>query len=192
MKTHGDSNKRIYHIWKHIKSRCSCKTNHKYHRYGGRGIKNLWSCYEDFKKDMYPSYLKAFKLNKNISIERIDNNSHYCKENCRWATPVEQSNNQSTNRIISFKNKSLTASQWSRKLGIPLKTINSRIHILKLKNPADILATPRPRYVFITHNNMTKTITEWAKEKNVKRVTVYGRLSRGIKDFNLLFSKQKI
>ena len=192
MKTHGDSNERFYHIWKHIKSRCNCKTNKKYHRYGGRGIKNLWSSYEDFKKDMHPSYLIAYKKHKNISIERTDNNGHYCKENCRWATPIEQANNQSTNRVITLSGKSLTASQWSRKLNIPLKTINSRIHILKLKNSEAILAQPQPKYIYIKHNGENKSVSEWAKEKGVNRITVYNRIRRGVKDFNLLFSTEKI
>ena len=76
-----------------IKSRCNNPNNAKYHRYGGRGIKNLWNSFEEFKNDMYESYLEHRKNNSYSSIDRIDNDGNYCKENCKWADYKEQSRN---------------------------------------------------------------------------------------------------
>ena len=74
--------------------RCNNPKNHKYPRYGGRGIKFLWNSFEEFRDDMHESYLEHVKkFGKNTSIERIDVNGHYCKGNCRWATAKEQSEN---------------------------------------------------------------------------------------------------
>lgn len=98
--THGFSRKdhpeSFYNRFCTIKARCNNPKNHKYKDYGGRGIKNLWESFEEFKNDMYESYLEhveEFGI-KNTSIDRIDVDGHYEKSNCRWATYKEQANNK--------------------------------------------------------------------------------------------------
>lgn len=49
----------------------------------------------------------------------------------------------------------------------------------------------RRRETLLTYNNETKTINEWAKEKNIKPVTIRHRLKKGISGA-LLFSKYKV
>ena len=65
----------------------------------------------------------------NLSLDRIDNNKGYFKENCRWTTQREQSNNTRQNRIIDFKNKRKTIPQWSRELNIKRSTIAQRYYV---------------------------------------------------------------
>src|SRR3990167_4465109 len=51
----GSSN--FYNVWRGMLKRCNNKKHKSYKRYGGRGIKVLWKSFEDFKDDMYKSYL---------------------------------------------------------------------------------------------------------------------------------------
>ena len=57
------------------------------------------------------------------SLERIDVNGNYCRENCRWATDVEQANNTTRNLFLTYGDKTQTAMEWSRELGIGEKVI---------------------------------------------------------------------
>lgn len=91
--THGDTNTKFYSVWDAIKQRCFNPNNQFYHHYGGRGITicNRWLIYENFKEDMYKSYLDHHKKhNGDTSIDRINNNGNYEPFNCKWSTQREQ------------------------------------------------------------------------------------------------------
>lgn len=91
---------RFYSIFKGLKNRCNNPNNSAFVNYGKRGIKVLWPSFESFKKDMYPSYLQHVKAHgvKNTTIDRINNDGHYSKVNCKWATLLEQSRNRRPRR----------------------------------------------------------------------------------------------
>lgn len=127
--THGMSYTRFYHIWSQMKCRCKTKRLKDFAVYGAKGIIVEWKTFEEFKFDMYESYLKHCRdfTEKNTSIDRIDGNKNYSKENCRWATSKEQSNNMSRNWMITFDGKTQTLIQWARQLGVHQKTLTYRI-----------------------------------------------------------------
>lgn len=88
--THHMSNTKTYSIWVQMIERCHNPKHKFFSYYGSRGIFVCSSWYEDFSnflKDMGESP-------KNLSLDRIDNNREYCKENCRWATKSEQQRNR--------------------------------------------------------------------------------------------------
>lgn len=89
---HGMCDTPEYKTWGSIKARCYNKNSVEYFRYGGRGIgmSKIWKySFETFYKDM------GLKPSPNHSIDRINNNGNYSKQNCRWATPKQQSANRS-------------------------------------------------------------------------------------------------
>ena len=91
--SHGMYGTRFYKIYHGIKARCENKNIGKsYKWYGGKGIKILWKTFEEFRDDMYPSYLEHIKKfgEKQTTIDRIDSSKNYYKKNCRWATYKEQ------------------------------------------------------------------------------------------------------
>lgn len=62
-----------------------------------------------------------------MTLERIDNDKGYSKENCRWATRADQSLNRSVNIVIELNGRKQTASQWADEIGIDRRIIYGRI-----------------------------------------------------------------
>lgn len=89
--THGMTGTRPYSIYKNMLKRCDYEFDETtYNLYGGRGITYdpKWSTFEGFWEDMQEGY------DDNLTLDRIDVNGNYTKENCRWVTGSIQSYNQ--------------------------------------------------------------------------------------------------
>lgn len=107
---HGLRHKRLYEIWKGIKSRCFCKNKENYIYYGGKGI----TICEEWKNDPIAFYNWSMNngYSDELTIDRIDVNGDYCPENCRWTTHTEQMNNTSRNRFITAFGETKTIADW--------------------------------------------------------------------------------
>lgn len=119
---HGKVGSRVYSIWQGMKNRCINESSASYSMYGGRGIYvcDEWLDFNTFYKDMGDPP-------KSSSIERIDNNKGYCKENCKWATSYEQSRNKRSNVNISWNGKKMVLEDWAAHLNINIHTLYARV-----------------------------------------------------------------
>ena len=120
--THKMSNTRTYQIWEGMKRRCRPDLAEVFPYHAGKGITycEAWEKFENFFKDMG-------ECPEGLSLDRIDVNGNYCKENCRWATNSVQGynkgldpNNTSGKSGVSFYSQS---SKWSAEIHVNNKHI---------------------------------------------------------------------
>lgn len=114
-----------YKIYLGLLRRCYNNNSTVFKHYGGRGITvcDRWmEGFQNFLDDM------GERPSINHSIDRIDNNNGYSKENCKWATPTEQARNKSSNRLLTHNGETFCISEWSEILGIQADTITARLN----------------------------------------------------------------
>lgn len=135
--THRLSNTGIYNTWSNMKARCDDKNRKDYANYGGRGISynKKWTSFDNFYNDMNHGWRIG------LSLDRINNNKGYSKENCRWADRFTQNNNR--RNIVKFENKSMA--QWARELNINASTIKQRYFVYNWDIEKAILTPIRKR-----------------------------------------------
>lgn len=122
--TNGQSRTPTHAIWKAMRSRCNNPNSRFYAHYGGRGIKldPSWDSFEQFLADMGTRP-------EGLSIERIDNDKGYSKENCKWATVVEQMNNRSNTIYVEVFGSKITLSDACRGALMNEGTVRSRLRM---------------------------------------------------------------
>ena len=135
LKRHGDVQKDIPHrahwdvgstehnAWRAMLARCRNPNDSRYYTYGARGISVCarWLIYANFLVDMgrKPSSLH--------SIDRMDNDGNYFKENCRWATPQQQMRNRTITKFVLLYEKKMPLAEAATALGITYKAAHKRL-----------------------------------------------------------------
>ena len=122
---HGMSESRTYQAWSDMKRRCTNPESHRFHHYGGRGIKvcDRWMDFRAFYEDMGecpPGY----------SIERVDVNGNYEPSNCKWIPRHEQARNKRTSVYVVLDGQNMSLKEACLKLGLNYRTVQSRINIM--------------------------------------------------------------
>ena len=88
-----------------MKARCYIPSHTSYERYGGKGVSvcNEWmNSYETFR-----DWAKSNGYRDDLTLDRVENDSGYSPDNCRWATYKEQANNRRNKKFFELKEKSI-------------------------------------------------------------------------------------
>ena len=122
MTKHGMWDTPTYHSWNGMKDRCKNPKSTFYSYYGGRGIKvcKRWEIFENFFEDMG-------EAPKHLTIDRIDSNSGYFKENCKWSSREEQIRNRRNSLYFMYKGETKYLKDWADDLGISYSVLWSRL-----------------------------------------------------------------
>lgn len=110
--THGLSSNVLYSRWWRMIDRCTNPKNSKFKDYGGRGITvcERWLRVENFIEDMFPTFMEG------LEIDRIDNNSGYSPENCKWSTRSEQNLNRRISGKVPYRGVSIKSGRPNGKI----------------------------------------------------------------------------
>jgi hypothetical protein len=112
-----------YLAWRSMWTRCCNPNSCSYRWYGARGITVCaqWRFFRCFISDMGP------RPSPQHSLDRINSNGHYEPENCRWATPLQQSRNKQNNRIIECYGRKQLLVAWAEEAGMNERTLRHRL-----------------------------------------------------------------
>lgn len=132
---------RLYAIWDSMRQRCNNPKNQAYRNYGGRGIQICkdWNNFNKFKNWAYDNGYSDTAKRGEITLDRINVNENYSPENCRWINMKRQANNKRNTVYLTYKDKTLSLSEWSDITKIKYCTLWRRYK--QGKTPEQILDT---------------------------------------------------
>lgn len=119
--THGGSGTRLFRIYMHIKERCERPYCKEYKWYGARGIKCEFESFEEFR-----DFALSHGYNDNLTVERIDVNGNYSKDNITFIPQSWQGRNTRKSVKITYKGLTLCAAEWAELLGFNPDTLTKR------------------------------------------------------------------
>ena len=122
-KTHPDY--RLYSIWSAMIFRCYNPNAACYQRYGGAGITVCDDWLHSF--ETFRCWAKTNGYDDALSIDRIDGKKGYSPENCRWATPLQQTRNRKSTRYLTYAGEQKTLKEWAIQYKISYHALKHRI-----------------------------------------------------------------
>lgn len=120
MTKHGKHSSGVYKTWDKIIQRCTNPNNHAYKYYGGKGVFvcNEWLDFKNFYKDM------GDRPN-GMTIDRVNHEDGYYKDNCLWVTQEDQMRNTTRNIVVSISSKLITVKELAELSGRTYNSVNN-------------------------------------------------------------------
>lgn len=150
--THGATKNnykiRLYRIWRGMKIRCEYPRAINYADYGGRGIKicDDWQIFNEFK-----TWALLNGYYDTLEIDRIDSNSNYSPNNCRWVSRTINTRNRRSAKGSTSKYVGVHFHKGVNKWVARLTLSKERIH---LGNFNTELEAAQVRDAYIKHNKL--------------------------------------
>lgn len=169
-----DTNHPLYKTWIAMLGRCYDETNKAYKHYQRRKPSEEWLTFKVFAKDMG-------ERPEGTTLDRLDNDKGYSKENCRWATQKQQASNKISTVKINYKGQERRLEELANELGIKYSTLRGRVNQgwpedqwaspseewLKLRQAFGVSKMVKSRGLGVTINGETKTIKQWVIDSGV-------------------------
>ena len=124
--THGMHGTPEHTVWEGIKRRCLMPNEPGFEHYGGRGIKMDVRWQNDFAAFLTDV---GHRPSSQHTIERLDVNGHYERDNVSWATMQVQARNKRNNRHITIGGRTMILVEWCEAYGISPKNVVARERI---------------------------------------------------------------
>lgn len=120
-KTHGFTGTATHNRWCGMNARCSPTAPCARH-YFERGITvcERWQSFQAFLADMGD-------CPDGYTLERVDNDKGYSRENCCWALPATQTRNTRRNVWLTHDGQTLCLEDWATTLNISPMTLKYRL-----------------------------------------------------------------
>lgn len=134
---HGYRKHPLYATWCNMRARCDNSKHPAYKNYGGRGIfyDPRWAVFPNFLEDV------GEKPYPEATLDRINNDGPYTKENCRWAERSVQRRNSRQIVMVTIGDETKLLTEWCSVYNIAIGSVHRR-----LRNGEDIVsALSRPK-----------------------------------------------
>ncbi len=182
MTTHGQSPRKgrsgAYGTYCDMIQRCTNPKHCAFKHYGERGIKicDRWlDSFENFYEDMGERPARK-------TLDRIENDKGYCKENCKWSTHKEQMRNTRGNHFVYLFGERTLVADVAAKLGIPEHRVYSRVSQFGVSHQeaTDYYAnkTPRGDVKFVYIDGEAMSCAEAEKRLGVYQGAITCRIRR--------------
>ena len=174
---HGLSRHPLFKEWTGVKDRCYNKNCKQFKDYGGRGITVCDEWIHDAAA--FINWCLSHGYEKDLTLDRIDNNKGYSPDNCRWTTRKIQANNTRRNHFITYKSETHTVHEWADKLHLNYSVLSHRL--ARGWSVEDAIETPIKTFErhdrTYTFNGETHGLKEWAKILHINYKTLLNRIN---------------
>lgn len=117
---HGYARTRTYKSWHAMHQRCQGKGGHEIYQARNIVVCERWNDFNNFLLDMggRPPHK---------TLDRINNDDGYYKENCRWATALQQMNNRHVCKKHTVDGALMTITEAARKYNAGISMVRHRL-----------------------------------------------------------------